>query len=221
MTGARVLLVEDDDTIRDAVARALAGEGFAVRALPDGRRFEQEVAAFRPDAAVLDIALPGPDGFRLARLLRQAGDVPVVFLTARDAVPDRLAGFAAGADDYVVKPFALAELVARVTVVLRRSGRLAASAVQVGDLVVDEQSATVVGEATELPLTATELRVLCFLVRHRGRTVSKTQILTQVWGYADYDPNLVEAYVSALRRKLGLRAGLISTVRGLGYRLSA
>jgi two-component system OmpR family response regulator len=136
-------------------------------------------------------------------------------------VPDRLAGFAAGADDYLVKPFAMAELVARVRAVLNRRGRWP-GAVEVGDLLVDEPAGTATRAGARLDLTATELRLLGYLVGNRGRTVSKTQILTQVWGYGDYDPNLVEVHVSALRRKLEAHGDrLVHTVRGLGYTVRA
>jgi DNA-binding response OmpR family regulator len=145
-----------------------------------------------------------------------------VFVTARDAVADRLAGFAAGADDYVVKPFVLAELVARLRAVLRRTGRLVSPTVEVGPLVLDEDAGRVLVGGEPVPLTATELRLLAYLVRNRGRVLSKTQILTQVWGYDEYDPNLVEAHVSALRRKLEARGPrLVHTVRGIGYRVGA
>ena len=133
MTAARVLVVEDEPVLREAVAAALEAAGFVVLAAADGRDLDAAVARFRPDAAVLDISLPGPDGLALARRLRELGEVAVVFATARDAVPDRLAGFAAGADDYLVKPFVLAELVARLRAVLRRTGRLRSPTVEVGD----------------------------------------------------------------------------------------
>ena len=135
-------------------------------------------------------------------------------------MPDRLAGFASGADDYLIKPFAMAELLARLRAVLRRAGRTA-DVLHVGDLVIDEESGQVRRADVAITLTATELRLLGYLARNRNRVLSKTQILTQVWGYDAYDPNLVEAYVSTLRRKLdtnGVR--LIHTVRGVGYRLS-
>jgi DNA-binding response OmpR family regulator len=143
-----------------------------------------------------------------------------VFLTARDGLDDRLAGFALGADDYLVKPFALEELLARVRAVLRRAGR-ESRPLEAGDLLVDEAAALATRDGEPLPLTPTELRLLAFLMRHRGQVLSKYQLLTQVWGYDSYDPNLVEVHTSALRRKLEARGGerLIHTVRGIGYRL--
>ncbi len=216
-----MLVVEDEPVLREAIAAALTGAGFVVQAAADGSGFTERVSRFRPDAAVLDIQLPGENGIRLAARLRAAGTTPVLFVTARDAVSDRLAGFDAGADDYIVKPFVLAELVARVRAVLRRAGRLVSPTVQVGDLLVDEDAATVTRGGVTLELTATELRLLTFLARNRGRTLSKTQLLSQVWGYDDYDPNLVEVHMCALRRKLEAAGPrLIHTVRGIGYWLS-
>jgi len=219
-SAARVLIVEDEPAIRGALVAALRGAGYSVEALADGTGFEQRVNSFRPDLAVLDVMLPGGrDGLVLARSLRGRCDAAVLMLTALDAVPDRLDGFDAGADDYVVKPFVTAEVLARVAAILRRLGRIPAT-VQVGDLVLDEAAAVATRGGAVLDLTGTEFRLLGYLVGNRGRTLSKTQILTQVWGYEDYDPNLVEVHVSALRRKTeqtGPR--LIHTVRGLGYTL--
>jgi len=218
---ARVLVVEDEDILRTAIGQALTQAGFVVDTAPDGTDFAARIARFRPDAAVLDIMLPGENGLHLAQRLRASGNTPVLFVTARDAVDDRLAAFEAGADDYIMKPFVLAELVARVTAVLRRAGRLVSPTMQVADLVVDEEAATATRAGQLIDLTATERRLLTYLVHNRGRTLSKAQILTQVWGYDDYDPNLVEAYVSTLRRKLDANGPrLIHTVRGIGYRLT-
>jgi DNA-binding response OmpR family regulator len=213
----RVAVVEDETSVRDAVVRALRGEGFAVTAFADAGVAEQ-ILSQAPDLAVLDVMLGSGDGFVLASALRAWRDLPVVFLTARDSLEDRVAGFALGADDYLVKPFALEELLARVRAVLRRSGHHTA-VLEVGDMLIDEVagSATRAGEGLEL--TPTELRLLAFLVRHRGAVLSKDQLLTQVWGYDAYDPNLVEVHVSALRRKLERHGPrVICTVRGLGYR---
>ncbi|MGQ0573553.1 MAG: response regulator transcription factor [Pseudonocardia sp.] len=216
---ARVLVVEDAEAIRTAVVSGLAGAGFGATGRADGRSLEQDLAAFRPDLVVLDVMLPGRDGFALLDVVRRHSDAGVVMLTARDGVDDRLRGLHGGADDYVVKPFALAELLARVTAVLRRMGRTP-SAVAVGDLLVDAAAGTVLRAGTPVELTATELRLLDYLAAQRGRVVSKGQILTRVWGYTDYDPNLVEVHISALRRKLG-EPRLLHTVRGLGYVLRA
>lgn len=219
-SAARVLLVEDEPVIRDALAGSLTDAGYQVQARADGAGFEAWVDAFRPDLAVLDVMLPGDrDGLALARAVRARSDAAVLMLTARDGVPDRLDGFAAGADDYVVKPFAAAEVLARVAAILRRLGRVPAT-VQVGDLVLDEDASVATRAGQVLELTGTEFRLLAYLVTNRGRTLSKLQILTQVWGYEDYDPNLVEVHISALRRKLeALGPRLIHTARGLGYTL--
>jgi two-component system OmpR family response regulator len=215
---ARVLVVEDEDAIRAPLAAALRGAGHQVHECGDGTGFEDLVDSFRPDLALLDVQLPGGrDGFALAGALRGRSDCAVLMVTARDAVDDRLRGFAAGADDYVVKPFATVEVLARVGAILRRLGRVP-STVQVGDLVVDEDARLAVRAGTALELTATEFKLLAYLTGHRGRILSKTQLLTQVWGYDEYDPNLVEVHVSALRRKLEQHGPrLIHTARGLGY----
>ncbi len=218
---ARVLVVEDDAVLRGCIGDGLADAGYQVATAPDGVGFAALVERFRPDAAVLDVMLPGTTGFALARHLRDSTQTAVLFLTARDGVSDRLAGFDAGADDYIVKPFVMAELLARTRAVLRRSGRLKSTRLQVGDLLVDEDAGEVIRAGLPIPVTATELRLLVYLARNRGRVLSKTQILTQVWGYDAYDPNLVEAYVSGLRRKLDGGDRLIHTVRGVGYRMSA
>lgn len=216
-TEARVLVVEDDDAIRAAVVSAVESRGWIAADLPDGGTLEQALDGFRPDLVILDWMLPGRSGLELARVAGSHSDCGLILLTARDGIDDRLQGFDAGIDDYVAKPFVMEELVARCTAVLRRRGRVSA-AIEVGDLLVDLEAGAVVRAGTTLDLTGTELRLLAFLVNERGRTLSKTQILTQVWGYDSYDTNLVEVHVSALRRKLeehGPR--LIQTVRGIGY----
>jgi two-component system OmpR family response regulator len=215
---ARVVVIEDEAAVRTGVGSALEREGLAVSAFADHVAVETIEAAM-PDLIVLDVGLPHGDGFELARRLRARGDVPIVFLTARDAVADRLTGFGIGADDYLVKPFALEELLARVRVVLRRIGRHTAP-LEAGDVLVDEEAGLAFRNGQPLGLTPTELRLLAYLVRHRGLVLSKPQLLSQVWGYDAYDPNVVEVHISALRRKLeehGPR--LLETVRGLGYRL--
>jgi len=215
----RVVVVEDERAVREAVEQALAADGLAVSSFSDYPDLA-EILATAPDLAVLDVGLPSGDGFDLARQLRAARDLPVVFLTARDGLDDRLAGFGAGGDDYLVKPFALEELLARVRAVLRRSGRLGSPLVA-GELLVDDAAGVARREGHELGLTATELRLLAFFVRHRGMVLSKPQLLSQVWGYDAYDPNVVEVHVSSLRRKLEAHGPrVIHTVHGLGYRLT-
>jgi two-component system OmpR family response regulator len=216
---ARVLVVEDAEAIRAAVLAGLADAGFEVAGRPDGADLERSLSAFRPDLVVLDVMLPGRDGFALLDVVRRRSAAGVLLLTARDGIEDRLRGLHSGADDYLVKPFVLAELVARVTAVLRRLGRTP-SCVQIGDLILDGASGTVQRGDRAIELTATERRLLEQLATHRERVLSKAQLLTSVWGYEDFDPNLVEVYISALRRKLG-EPRLVHTVRGLGYVLRA
>jgi len=216
---ARALIVEDDAAIREAVALALRDDGYDVCAEADGAAALRAAARFRPDVAIVDVRLPpGPDGFVVARSLREASDLPVVFLTAADDLDARLAGFAIGADDYIVKPFSMSELLARLRAVLRRTGRLRAVVWQVGDLVVDEAARVVTRGGGPIELTPTEFELLAVFGRHRGRVLTKVELLSLVWGYDAYDPNLVEVHISALRAKLEARGErLIHTVRGAGY----
>jgi DNA-binding response OmpR family regulator len=214
-----VVVVEDERTVREAVIAALVRDGFTATGFIDALEVGA-LLAWQPDLAILDVMLPGGSGFSLARRVRGQRDLPIIFLTARDAVADRVAGLELGADDYLVKPFALEELLARTRAVLRRLGRLP-MVLEAGELLIDEDGGQATCAGQPLALTATELRLLAFLVRHRGQTLSKDQLLTQVWGYDAYDPNLVEVHISALRRKLehaGPRS--IHTVRGIGYRFS-
>ncbi|WP_308251626.1 response regulator transcription factor [Rhodococcoides kroppenstedtii] len=217
----RILVVEDNVALRLSVATALESTGARVRAAADGADLERHLTEFTPHLLVLDVMLPGRNGVELLRAARSRRDVAVILLTARDTVDDRVAGLTAGADDYVVKPFAMAELLARVTSVLRRYDAVATT-IECGDLVVDTESGDATRAGHTLDLTATEWKLLSYLVSQRGRTVSKTQILTQVWGYDAYDENLVEVHVSALRRKLEEHGDrILHTRRGIGYVLTA
>lgn len=219
--GPRLLLVEDDAAIRDSLGAALTAAGYAVRTLPDGEDLEAELDAWRPALVVLDWMLPGRDGPTLVGVVHARSAAGVVMLTAREAVSDRLRGFDAGVDDYVSKPFATEELVARIRAVLRRLGAVP-STVTVGDLVIDPDGGRADRAGQRLPLTATEFRLLCFLAENRDRVLSPAQILTQVWGYDEYADNLVQVHVSALRRKIEAHGPrLLHTERGLGYVLRA
>ena len=220
MPASRIMIVEDGETIRLAVATALRSHGYEVSALRDGSAMETELGALQPDLVLLDVMLPGRDGFELLEVVRAASTAAVIMLTARDATADRVHGLSSGADDYLVKPFAMAELIARVDAVLRRT-RPGGAVVRVGDLELTPDASRVRREEVEIELTETERRVLAYLSAHREQVVSKTQILTAVWGYDGFDDNVVEVYVSSLRRKLeaGGGARLLHTVRGRGYRL--
>lgn len=219
---SRILFVEDEEALREAVSLELRSEGFIVQAEPDGSSFTALVDSFRPDLALLDVMLPGRSGFELAHDLRRMSDLPILFLTAKDAVSSRLAGFSVGADDYVIKPVVMEELLARVRALLRRSGRLASEILEVGNLVLDEPACLVRRGDKQIELTAKEFALLAFLMRNRGIVLSKLQIIGQVWDYEDHDPNLVPVHMGNLRRKLE-EAGprMIHTVRGHGYVLRA
>lgn len=218
-TAARVLVVEDSEAIREMVSEALTDAGYVSEARPDGAGLEAVLEGFRPDLVVLDVMLPGRDGFALIDVVRDWGEAGIVLLTARDGLPDRLRGLDGGADDYVVKPFELAELLSRIGAVLRRRGRLP-SVIQFGDLALDLDAGVASRSGNPLALTGTELRLLGFLVEQRGRIVSTGQILNAVWGYDAYDANLVHVHVSGLRRKLEAHGPrVLYTVRGIGYRL--
>jgi len=214
-----VLVVEDDEPVREAVGIALRGEGYEVRSEADGSAVEEVVGKFHPDLAILDVRLPtGPDGYTMARRLRRVGDTPVLLLTAADSLDDRLAGFEAGADDHLGKPFSMAELLARAQALLRRSGRLVTASFEVGDILVDDATHTVQRGGNDIELTRTEYDLLSVLVRHPGQVLSKQQLLIQVWGFDAYDANVVEVHMSALRRKLeAFGPRVIQTIRGIGF----
>ncbi|MBD3004263.1 response regulator transcription factor [Streptomyces sp. 5-10] len=219
----RVLVVDDESALADLLSMALRYEGWEVRTAGDGAEAIRTTRELRPDVVVLDIMLPDMDGLTvLGRLRRELPDVPVLFLTARDAVEDRIAGLTAGGDDYVTKPFSLEEVVARLRGLLRRSGAAAArseSVLAVGDLILDEDSHEVSRGGQEIHLTATEFELLRYLMRNPRRVLSKAQILDRVWSY-DFggQANVVELYISYLRRKIDAgRSPMIHTRRGAGY----
>ncbi|MHC5702706.1 response regulator transcription factor [Streptomyces tirandamycinicus] len=220
----RVLVVDDESSLTELLSMALRYEGWEARSAGDGAGAVSAARAFRPDAVILDVMLPDMDGLTvLGRLRRELPDVPVLFLTARDAVEDRIAGLTAGGDDYVTKPFSLEEVVARLRGLIRRSGRAAAardeSLLVVGDLTLDEDSHEVTRGGTSIHLTATEFELLRYLMRNPRRVLSKAQILDRVWSY-DFggQANVVELYISYLRRKIDAgRTPMIHTRRGAGY----
>jgi two-component system, OmpR family, response regulator len=219
----RVLVVDDEPTLAELVSMALRYEGWEVRSAGDGRTAVRAAREFRPDAVVLDVMLPDLDGLEvLHRMRAEAPKLPVLFLTARDAVEDRIAGLTAGGDDYVTKPFSLEEVVLRLRALMRRTGVTEAEAgarLAVGDLTLDEDSREVHRTGEPITLTATEFELLRFLMRNPRRVLSKTQILDRVWSY-DFggQANIVELYISYLRKKIDAgREPMIHTMRGAGY----
>ncbi|MCX0244970.1 response regulator transcription factor [Streptomyces drozdowiczii] len=223
-TPVRVLVVDDEASLTELLSMALRYEGWEVRSAGDGAAAVRTARAFRPDVVILDVMLPDMDGLAvLGRLRRELSDVPVLFLTARDSVEDRIAGLTAGGDDYVTKPFSLEEVVARLRGLIRRSGTAAAargeSQLVVGDLMLDEDSHEVSRGGKNIHLTATEFELLRFLMRNPRRVLSKAQILDRVWNY-DFggQANVVELYISYLRKKIDAgRTPMIHTRRGAGY----
>jgi two-component system OmpR family response regulator len=221
----RVLLIEDEPGIVDFVRRGLEAEGFDVEAAVDGTEGERIALNGGFDAIVLDLMLPGRSGLEILASVRQATpSVPVIVLTARGEIEDRVAGLDAGAVDYLVKPFSLAELVARVRAQLRVIAQASASMLHGEDIEVDLLSRRVRRGGRAVQLSTTEFELLVYLLRHHGQVVSREQILGSVWGY-EHDPatNVVDVYVGYLRRKLG-RSGdpaPIFTVRAVGYRLGS
>lgn len=222
----RVLVVDDEPTLTDLMSMALRYEGWQVRTAGDGMAALRVARQFRPDAVVLDVMLPDLDGFQVLRRLRaEHATVPVLFLTARDAVEERIAGLTVGGDDYVTKPFSLEEVIARLRALLRRSGFAVATrpaaVLTVGDLTLDEESHEVRRDGQLITLTATEFELLRYLMRNPRRVLSKAHILDRVWNY-DFggQANVVELYISYLRKKIDAgRQPMIHTLRGAGYLL--
>ena len=220
----RILVVDDEDNITDLVATALRYEGFEVAVAASGAAALDAVRAFHPQLVVLDVMLPDIDGFEVARRIGRTGPpVPVLFLTARDAVEDRVRGLTIGGDDYVTKPFSLAELIARVRAVLRRTNgtQPATSRLAYADLELDEETREVWRGDQPIELTATEYRLLRYLLANARKVLTRAQILDHVWDY-DFggDAGVLETYISYLRKKVdSLGPPLIQTVRGVGYTL--
>ena len=218
-----ILVVDDEEYIRDLVRTALTFSGFEVAVSADGVTALNDIQQLLPDLIVLDVNMPGFDGFEVVRRLRDSGDqTPVIFLTARDSEEDRLSGFTKGGDDYVTKPFSLEELVARVQAVLRRTAPAEAGAVPAitfADLEMDEKAHRVSRAGQALDLAPTEFNLLRYFMLNSEHVLSKQQILDHVWHYGfEGDPNVVETYVSYLRKKTeALGPRLIHTVRGFGY----
>lgn len=218
---SRVLVAEDDRAVREAVERALRFEGFDVSTVRDGSEALQALLNDTPDVIILDVMMPHIDGLDVCRRVRARGDTtPILMLTARHEVSDRVAGLDAGADDYLVKPFALEELLARLRALLRRSTAPAGVVHRVGDLTLDPAARTVTRNGAQIDLTKTEFDLLELLVNHVGVVLSRDQIYEHVWGY-DFatSSNSLDVYVGYLRRKTetGGASRVIHTVRGVGY----
>jgi two-component system response regulator MprA len=226
VSGPKVLVVDDEPSVRAALHRALSQEGYRVAAVPDGSLALARLRDERFDAVVLDVLMPGLDGLEVCRRLRARGDrTPVLILTARDAVADRVEGLDSGADDYVVKPFALDEMAARLRALLRRAGSGSGHRLlHVGDLSLDLRAHEVHRGHRRVDLTRTEFLLLELFMTHPDEVLTRSIIFERVWGY-DFGPtsNSLEVYVGYLRRKLEAdgEARLIHTVRGVGYVLRA
>jgi DNA-binding response OmpR family regulator len=219
---ARVLVVDDEASIRDFIEMGLSREGFSVRTAPDGRAALTAVDQFQPDLVIVDVMMPRMDGLALTREL--AGDPRrgLIILSARDETKDRIVGLELGADDYLVKPFEFAELLARIRSVLRRRQPDQAEVLQAGDLILDRARRTATFRGQPLELSPREFDLLHYLASHPGRVLERDRLLNAVWGVSFYgDENNLEVYVRYLRRKLGDDdRRLIQTVRGVGYRLA-
>jgi two-component system OmpR family response regulator len=225
-TPVRLLVVDDEPSLCDIIAMAMRHEGWEVETALTGQDAVRTARAMDPDAIVLDVMLPDIDGTGVLKRLRESGvEAPVLFLTAKDSLDDRLAGLAAGGDDYVTKPFNLGEVAARLQGLVRRTAWVEAESpgprITVGDLVLDEDSYEVERGGTAIELSPKEFQLLRFLMRNPRRVHSKAQILDNVWDY-DYDgrPTVVDLYISYLRRKIDtLGPPMIHTLRGVGYML--
>jgi two-component system response regulator MprA len=224
--GQGVMVVDDEPAVREAIERALKLEGYSVSSANDGAVALREIAISGPDAIVLDVLMPDVDGLELCRRLRAAGDrTPVLMLTARDGVSDRVDGLDAGADDYLVKPFALEVLLARLRALLRRSAPVSdsSSPLQFEDLTLDPGTREVTRAGRPVELTRTEFELLHLLMRHPRQVLTRTQIFEAVWDY-DFGPssNALEVYIGYIRRKTEAEgeSRLVQTIRGVGYALT-
>ncbi len=217
---ARVLIVEDDEAIAEVVQRMLRIDGYKTEIAVDGEQALAISQTFNPDLVVLDLGLPRLDGTEVARRLREQGDVPILMLTARDAVESKVEGFEAGADDYLVKPFERAELLVRLRALLRRRPPRGTESLTFEDLTVNPDSYEVLRADRRVELTQREFELLEYLIRNQRVVISRQQLLEDVWGYEPFaDTNTIEVFVSNIRRKLEAdgEPRLLHTVRGVGY----
>jgi DNA-binding response OmpR family regulator len=220
----RVLVVEDDEEIAQVLQRSLRLDGYEVRLAGDGETALDEASAYHPDLVILDLGLPRLDGIEVARRLRAADDVPILMLTARDAVESRVEGLDSGADDYLVKPFERQELLARLRALLRRRPPRGSASLVVGDLALNPDTHEVRRSDRPVDLTQREFELLEYLMRNERIVVPRQRLLEEVWGYDPFaTTNTIEVFVSNLRRKLesGGETRLLHTIRGAGYVLRA
>ena len=221
----RMLVVEDEAPIADFLVRGLKEQGYAVDLATDGLEALELLATMTPDVVVLDIMLPGIDGLEVCRRLRQSGSTtPVLMLTARDAVEDRVRGLDTGADDYLVKPFAVSELMARVRALTRRGAVITDTVLRVGDLELDTGTREARRGGRHIELTTKEYALLEYMMRNPGRVLTRTMITERIWSYDSFNvANVIDVYIGHLRRKIddGEPDRLIHTVRGAGYKIAA
>jgi DNA-binding response OmpR family regulator len=221
----RMLVVEDEAPIADFLVRGLKEQGYAVDLATDGLEALELLATVTPDVVVLDIMLPGIDGLEVCRRLRQSGSTtPVLMLTARDAVEDRVRGLDTGADDYLVKPFAVSELMARVRALTRRGAVITDTVLRVGDLELDTGTREARRGGRRVELTTKEYALLEYMMRNPGRVLTRTMITERIWSYDSFNvANVIDVYIGHLRRKIddGETDKLIHTVRGAGYKIAA
>lgn len=224
----RILVVEDDPTLRESLEMFFGGSGYDVRVLPDAQDFDATIETFDPEILVLDVNLGAgrPSGFSLSRRVRDTRATPIIFLTALDSLDDRLSGFEVGGDDYVTKPFSISELHARVRAVLRRAdesshnrdGQRDEAVLQFADITLDGSARVVRRADNEIELTQREFDLLATFMENPQRVLSRDRLLAMVWGFEEYDPNVVEVFVSTLRRKLEAHGPrVLQTIRGVGY----
>lgn len=220
MPAQRILVVDDDPAVTDFLRRGLAYEGYSVQVAPDGPAGLAAAREKAPDMVILDVMMPGMDGLEVCRRLKAGGDLPVLMLTARDSVADRVEGLETGADDYLVKPFAFEELLARIHALLRRREREAPEVLRYSDLSLDTAERVARRGARQIELSATEYNLLNLFMRRPRHVLTRDRIMESVWGYDfDGESNVLEVYVRYLRRKLeaGGEPRLIHTMRGTGY----
>ena len=220
----RVLVVEDEHNIADFIRRGLTYQGYEVEVAYNGEQALRTAQDHLPDLVILDLMLPDIDGVEVCQRLRSADDLPIIMLTARDAVSDKVEGLEAGADDYMTKPFEFPELLARVRVALRRRAPSSKEEIRIEDLIVRPASREVFRGSREIQLTAREFELLEYLARHGGQVVTKETLFERVWGYDfDVESDAIKVYISYLRKKLNAQGerDLIHAIRGVGYVLKA